>query len=444
MMSVEQNEQITLTGRGRPAGELLRRYWQPVALLEELDKQRPVVALKIMGEELVLFKDKARTLGLVGRFCPHRGADLCYGRLEDGGLRCAFHGWLFDQTGQCLQQPAEPEDSQMYKRIKTAGYPVVEKNGIIFAYLGPGEPPGFPGFDCFAAPDEYTFAFKGWIECNWLQALEVGIDPAHASFLHRYLEDEDPARSYGKQFRDRVGGSDIPMTRLLREYPRPEIKVEQTDCGLRITTLRYMENGATHVRVTNQVFPAAITIPMSNEMTITQWHVPIDDHNCYWYAIFTSFGDKVDKDLMRKQRLGLYQLPAYVPNKNKRNHYGYDAEEQANKTYTGMGLDINVHDQWAVESMGSIQDRTKEHLAKSDRAIIQYRKMLQSAIAQVSSGVDYDLPLMVDDVTAANIKGPIAIDILVRKEEWTTAWRDRDAERRAACPWKASLEGEDG
>lgn len=440
MMSIEQNEQITLSGKGSPAGDLLRCYWQPVALTDELDQRRPVVPVKIMGEKLVLFKDASGVLGLIERFCPHRGADLCYGRLEDGGLRCAFHGWLFDKTGQCLQQPAEPEGSHMYKRIKITGYPVVEKNGIIFAYMGGGQPPGFPGFDCFAAPAEYTFAFKGWIESNWLQALEVGIDPAHASFLHRYLEDEDPARSYGKQFRDRVGDSDIPMTQLLREYPRPDINVEQTDYGLRITTLRHMKNGKTHVRVTNQVFPAAITIPMSHEMTITQWHVPIDDHNCYWYAIFTSFGDRVDKELMRRQRLELYQLPAYAPNKNKRNNYGYDPEEQANKTYTGMGMDINVHDQWAVESMGPIQDRTREHLAKSDRAIIQYRKMLQSAISRMASGVDPEAPLLADDAANSGIRGPIAIDTITGKEEWATAWKTKDAERRADCPWPATLE----
>ncbi len=438
MMSTEQNERITLSGKGRPAGELLRRYWQPVALVDELAPRRPVIPVKIMGEELVLFRNVSGTLGLIGRFCPHRGADLCYGRLEDGGLRCAFHGWLFDRAGQCLEQPAEPETSRMFQRIKTVGYPVTEKNGIVFAYMGPGEPPGFAAFDCFTAPLEYTFAFKGWIESNWLQALEVGIDPAHASFLHRYLEDEDPGKSYGKQFRDLVGDSEIPMTRLLREYPRPEINVEHTDYGLRITTLRHMENGKTHVRVTNQIFPAAITIPLSNEMTITQWHVPIDDYNCYWYAIFTSFGDKVDKDLMRRQRLALYQLPDYVPNKNKRNNYGYDPAEQAVKTYTGMGLDINVHDQWAVESMGPIQDRTKEHLAKSDRAIVQYRKILLSAIAQVSSGKVHDLPLRGDDAACASIKGPVAIDTIARKEDWTIAWTEQDAQRRAACAWQPS------
>ena len=438
MLSPEQNARITLTGQGQPAGELLRRYWHPAALVDELGPSRPVVPVRLLGEDLVLFRGPDGSLGLVGRQCPHRGADLCYGRLEDGGLRCPFHGWLFDGSGQCLEQPAEPEGSQMYKRIRIAGYPVVEKNGIIFAYMGPGEPPAFPAFDCFRAPDEYTFAFKGLIESNWLQALEVGIDPAHASFLHRYLEDEDTATAYGKQFRSGISGGDVPMTQLLREYPRPEINVEQTDYGLRIITLRHMEDGRSHVRVTNQIFPHAIAIPMSGEMNITQWHVPIDDYSCYWYAIFTSFGKPVDKELMRRQRLELYTLPDYTPNKNKRNNYGYDPAEQRLHTYTGMGMDINVHDQWAVESMGPIQDRTNEHLAKSDRAIILYRKMLQTAISSVEAGEGGSLPLAVDEERADSITGPVAIDTIANKADWQTAWLESDDQRRSRCEWAAS------
>ena len=125
------------------------------------------------------------------RHCPHRGADLAYGRLEPDGLRCSFHGWKFDAAGKCLETPAEPEGSRLCEHIKTVAYPVVEKSGILFAYLGEGAAPAFPHFDCFVAPDAYTFAFKGYWDCNWLQALEVGIDPAHASWLHKYFEDED-------------------------------------------------------------------------------------------------------------------------------------------------------------------------------------------------------------------------------------------------------------
>jgi len=263
----------------------------------------------------------------------------------------------------------------------------------------------------------------------------VGIDPAHASFLHRFLQDEDPKQSYGKQFRDTAAGTNIPMTRILREYPRPEINVEDTDFGLRLISLRHLNNGQTHVRITNQLFPCAITIPLSKEMTITQWHVPIDDHNCYWYSMFTSFGEPVDKVTMRDQRLKEHSLPDYAPLKNRTNNYGYDPSEQDKLTYTGMGLDINVHDQWAVESMGSIQDRTREHLGKSDIAIIAYRKKLRAAIADLSEDNITRLPM----ANAGQIKGPISIDTLAPSDDWQGSWRRADGERRKACGWGAEI-----
>jgi phenylpropionate dioxygenase-like ring-hydroxylating dioxygenase large terminal subunit len=309
----------------------------------------------------------------VGRSCPHRGTDLAYGRLEDGGLRCAFHGWLFDVTGQCLQTPAEPEGSKLCANIKHKAYPVVERSGILFAYMGPGDPPAFPHFDCFVAPDSHTFAFKGMIDCNWLQSLEVGIDPAHTSFLHRFFHDEDPGEGYGKLFRDTSIDSEMPMTKIMREFPRPRIEVEPTEYGFRVVTLRRISDKNTHVRVTNLMFPNAFIIPMSREMTITQWHVPIDDTRHYWYAIFTSFGAPVNKDEMRRQRLELYELPDYVPRKNKSNNYGFDPHEQEHDTYTGMGADINVHDQWACESMGAVQDRSQDHIGHYDKSLNDYR-----------------------------------------------------------------------
>ena len=180
MMSQEQNDLITRTGAKEPCGKLMRMYWQPAALVDELAGPRPVKAVKLLGENLVLFRDETGAYGLIERHCAHRGADLSFGRLENGGLRCAFHGWLFDATGQCLETPAEPKDSQLCKGIRQRAYPVVEKSGILWAYLGEGEPPAFPEIDCFVAPGSHTFAFKGHINCNWLQALEVGIDPSHA------------------------------------------------------------------------------------------------------------------------------------------------------------------------------------------------------------------------------------------------------------------------
>ncbi|MBH68085.1 MAG: ring-hydroxylating oxygenase subunit alpha [Rhodospirillaceae bacterium] len=428
MTSSAQNELMTRVGPGTPAGGILRSHWQPIALTDELPKTRSVRAVEVFGEKLVLFSNQNNELGLIGRHCAHRGADLCYGRLEDGGLRCPFHGWLFDINGQCIEQPAEPKDSELYKRIRQKAYPVREKNGVIFSYLGTGFPPDLPNLDCLIAPRNYSFAFKGLVECNWLQLLEVGIDPAHASFLHRFLEDEEDTE-YGLQFRDNI--NNIPMTRLMRDYYRPEIKVEATDYGHRLVTLRNLDNQGMHVRVTNQVFPNAIHIPLSSEMTLTQWHVPIDDFRSYWYAMFTSFGEPVDQAIMRKQRLELYEMPDYIPKTGKANNYGFNAKEQKNETYTGMGYDINVHDQWAVESQGVIQDRTQETLGTSDAAILAYRKSLIRAIRNHNKDET-------GNTFPPSHKLPIAIDVIASMDDWEDAWKEADIERRKKSSWANS------
>jgi phenylpropionate dioxygenase-like ring-hydroxylating dioxygenase large terminal subunit len=436
MLSAEQNDLITHTGPGTPAGRLMRCYWQPAALVDELSGNRLVKPVRMLGERLVAFRDAHGRYGLIDRTCAHRGADLAFGRLEHDGLRCSFHGWLFDVMGQCLETPAEPQDSRMCANIRQKAYPVMEKSGILFAYMGGGDPPAFPHFDCFTAPDTHTFAFKGMIDCNWLQSLEVGIDPAHTSFLHRFFHDEEPDKGYGKLFRDRSIDSDMPMTQIMREFPRPQIEIEPTEFGMRVITLRRISDADTHVRVTNLVFPHAFTIPMSSEMTITQWHVPIDDERHYWYAIFTSFGAPVNKDEMRRQRLALYELPDYIPRKNKSNDYGFDPHEQEHETFTGMGADINVHDQWACESMGAIQDRTKEHLGQSDKAISAYRRILRAAIDAAGNG---GKPLMVlDPAAAASITGPAAIDGIGPSDDWRGYWQKTDQARRQASSWAAA------
>lgn len=433
MLSAKQNELVTRTGPGTQAGDLLRRYWQPAALVEELPENRPIVPVRMLGEELVLFRDERGKYGLLAKNCRHRGADLSFGRLEDGGLRCPFHGWLYGTDGTCLEQPAEPEGSQFFKKVRQPAYPCEERNGIVFTYMGPGEPPAFPEFDCFLAPDAYTFAFKGHVECNWLQALEVGIDPSHASYLHRFFEDEDPAENYGRQFRDMAADTQIPVTKVLREFSRPRIEVEETEYGMRLISMRDLGPAQTHVRVTNLAFPNAFVIPMSQEIVITQWHVPVDDVNNYWFAIFTSFGAPVDKAIMREQRLQRCTLPGYKPKANKSNDYGFDPEEQASLTYTGMGMDINVHDQWAVESLGPIQDRTIEHLGAADKAITAYRRMLIKAIDSVAKGKAP--PKSVESANGQGLRGPVAIDTVAPPDSWQTCWKESDLARRDASKW---------
>ena len=405
MIPQSLNDQLTRIGPQTSAGKVLRQYWQPAALVDELQGEKPL-PVNLMGERLAL--------------CPNDNGDLhLVTRQSSADERPTYHPEqvIIDESGPT--------------------YPVVEKRGIYFAFMGKGTPPAFPNFDCFRAPDTHVFAFKGLWQCNWMQALEIGIDPAHASFLHRFLEDEDPDESYGKQFRDKAAHTNMPMTQILREYPRPELKVDETDYGLKITALRHMENELTHVRVTNAIFPEAICIPMSREMTITQWHVPVDDENCYWYTMFTSFDTPVNKELMREQRLAEHTLPEYAPIKNKSNDYHYDPEEQRNVTYTGMGLDINVHDQWAVEMMGAIQDRTREHLGRSDVAIIRHRRMLRQAIAAVEAGELDALPMQ--QVDASAVVGPLSNDAVASTDNWQNASFEQDMERRAACSWDASV-----
>jgi phthalate 4,5-dioxygenase len=439
MMSAEQNQLLTSVGAATLGGKLLRRYWQPIALLDEFDPTlvpemalRPVKPIRVLGQNFVLFKDEEGRFGLLDRDCPHRGADLSYGRREAQGLRCPFHGWMFDVNGRCLETPAEPLGSKLCERVTQRAYPVEEKNGVLFAYFGEvkakADLPVFAALDCLEAPATHVFAFKGFLECNWVQALEVGIDPAHASFLHRYFEDDDVAASYGKQFRGSSADSNIPMTQLLREYQSPEIHVEVTDFGMRLIALRKMNSEQTHVRVTNQIFPQAFVIPLSSDITITQWHVPVDDTHCYWYAMFTSFSVPIDKVQMRDQRLKLYTLPDYKPRVGQHNRYGFNAQEQLTQTYTGMGADINVHDQWAVESPGAIQDRTREHLGTSDKAIMMYRKQLLQAMQTPDS-------VTTNQENPQHITGPATVDGIAPSNDWSAYWQSVDANKRRACTW---------
>ena len=419
-MKAELNELITRVGPGTACGALMRHYWQPVALVDEFNPaldprmdKRPVKAVRLLGQDLVLFRDAGGAWGLLDRDCPHRGADLSFGRAEGDGLRCPFHGWKFDVNGKCLQTPAEPAGSKLCDRVRQRSYPVVEKSGVLFAWMGePGTtPPPFPAFDCFTAPGTHTFAFKGLWNCNWLQAFEVGIDPAHPSFLHVFFEDEalDGAQSkqYGRQFRGAsagdADGERWPMTRIMREFNQPEISFETMPWGMRLTALRKMSERLTHVRVTHSIFPHTFVIPLSESMTITQMHVPVDDTHTYWYSIFTSFTGPVNK-------------------------------EQMTQTYLGMGEDdINVHDQWAVESMGAIADRTREHLGTSDKVIMANRRVLIQAIETVQAGGVP--PGVADAAQASAMTGPDTVDGIAPAGEWPSWWQEAVKAKRDGAPW---------
>ena len=454
-MNAEQNEKLTRITPGTPCGQLLRQYWQPAALVDEfnpaLDERmalRPLKAVTLLGQSLVLFKDATGAWGLLDRDCAHRGADLSFGRLETaaqgGGLRCPFHGWKFAADGRCLETPAEPVGSKLCERIQQRSYPVIEKSGVLFAWLGDEgtPPPPFPEFDCFAAPATHSFAFKGLWHANWLQAFEVGIDPAHPSFLHRFLQDEplddvadNPA---GKQFRSAsagtLDGEQWPMSRIMREFAQPDIRFESKPWGMQLTTLRQMTEALTHVRVTQAIFPATFVIPLSPTLTITQMHVPVTDTQTYWYSFFTSFAAPLDKPAMRAQRQQFITLPDYIPKAGRHNGWGFDPHEQINTTYLGMGEeDINVHDQWAVESMGALQDRTREHLGTTDKAIMANRRMLLKAIDSVQNGGV--APGVADAAQAVHMTGPDTVDGMAPADQWPAWWQNTAKTKRDGVAW---------
>lgn len=450
-MNAEQNERITRVGPGTPCGQLLRQYWHPVALLDEFDPllnpamgERPVKAVRALGQDFVLFKDDQGRFGLLDRGCPHRGADMHFARFEGDGLRCPFHGWKFDANGKCLETPAEPSALRMCDRVKARAYPLQIKAGTVFAWLGEegSTPPPLPDLDCFLAPTSHSFAFKGMWSCNWLQAFEVGMDPAHASFLHVYFDDEDlnttGTNAAGRQFRaasaGQVDGRQLPMTKVLREFNQPDIQFKPTDYGFEIQTLRPINDHLTHVRVTHSIFPYTFVIPLSETVTITQMHLPVDDTHTYWYSFFTSFDGPLDKKAMRDQRLKGNPAPDFLPLKNASNQWGYNPQEQKTRTFLGMGEDdINVHDQWACESMGPIADRTKERLGTTDKVIVANRRLLMKAIDEVQAGGKG--PGMADATLVDRMGNPDTVDVIAPATGWEAHWRAIASAKRRGAPW---------
>ncbi|HJU61552.1 MAG TPA: Rieske 2Fe-2S domain-containing protein, partial [Candidatus Binatia bacterium] len=297
MITQEENRLLTQTGRGSPGGELLRRYWQPVALAEELPSGAAPLSIKILGEDLVLFRDDRGRAGLLGIHCSHRGTDLSYGRVEDGGLRCLYHGWLYDVEGRCLQQPGEPGGGEHRDAIRHPAYPCKETGGVIFTYMGPGTPPLLPAYEFLSAPHERLYVNKIFHQCNYLQANEGNIDPVHLSFLHRFLENREE-RHRG------VRGAEESHYNLVARNIAPILDVELTDFGVRIYTVRLLEGDKAYLRVSYFILPNLSAFPgqTGGDGYSVNWHVPIDDNHHWKYTFVYSAGAPLDKKLVNRER----------------------------------------------------------------------------------------------------------------------------------------------
>ena len=382
MLSKEENELLTRTDRGMPCGELMRRYWQPVALAEEVPEGAPPLSVRHLGEDLVLFRDGQGRLGLIGAHCAHRGTDLSYARVEAGGIRCIYHGWLYDGTGQCLDQPGEAPGSRSHERIRLAAYPVLDRSGLIFAYLGDGEPPHFPNYEIFTVPDDHVSASKLYSECNYLQGNEGNIDLLHTSFLHyirRDLGALDPAER--RRVQERYAAPEL----LDGRGPSPgqeRCEAQLIPYGLRYAKIRSAGEEQEYARLATYILPNLCVIPGGG----INWHVPIDDTHHWKYAI--SFNrDAPIAAQVRQNRDQLAPAPSYLPIPNRSNRYLQDRDLMESVSYSGIPqIYFAAQDLAATETSGPIQDRTQEHLVATDAAIVAARNVLRKAILDLQEG----------------------------------------------------------
>jgi 5,5'-dehydrodivanillate O-demethylase len=354
MLTREENELLTQVSRGTPCGELLRRYWHPVAAAAELTDEKPIKAVKILNEELVVYRDTTGHYGLVGEHCPHRLASLAYGRVDEQGIRCPYHGWKFDGAGRCLEQPAEPPEGKFKDRIKHVAYPVEYLGGLIYAYLGPAPAPLLPRWDVLVWEHGRRWIVKeSIIDCNWLQPMENSVDPSHLYWLHGDTERFVPSvKTYAEK----------------HEFIRFEYGIRK-----RRTTLPLATGGDPAVDDHPLLFPTVLrhVAPFnegSGHRHNLQIRVPVDDHHT---QVFRA---------------------NFLPMESERSPADAPVPVRFVQLKTGpreykMNM-IPAQDSMAWETQGSRTDRTQEHLGIGDEGVIALRKLLREQIERVQQGLE--------------------------------------------------------
>ena len=376
MLRKEQNDLLTLTGPGTPMGRMFRSYWLPALLSDQLpENDCAPVRVKLLSERLIAFRDSEGRYGLMDEFCAHRGVSLWFGRNEACGLRCSYHGWKYDVTGQCVEVPSEPDASGFAKKIRLRSYPLVERGGVLWAYMGDAAaPPPLPEWEFATVPRSQTFASKRWQESNWLQAMEGGIDSSHVSWLHRGDLDSDPLFKGAR-------GNQYNLSDA-----RPVFEVVESPGGLYIGARRNAEGGQYYWRITQWVMPSFTMIaPRGTHAVHGHFWIPIDDENCWaWSYDYHPVRDLAPAELsaMRDGKgIHVRYVPGtFRPLANKDNDYMIDrAAQKAGRSFSGVE-GIAMQDASLQESMGPIVDRTKENLVSTDNGIIMARHRLLRAL----------------------------------------------------------------
>ena len=393
-MDQTTSDMLTRTGAGTAMGNLLRRYWVPILASNEiLDPDGPQVRVQILGEKLLAFRDTSGQVGLIDEFCSHRGVSLFYGRNEECGIRCAYHGLKFDRMGNCVEVPSAP---QVADRMHIKAYPCCERGGIIWAYMGPtGEQPEPPELEWCTLPSSHVHVSKRLQQSNYLQAIEGGIDTAHVSYVHRYSVDNDPMHKGTK------------AVEYIKADGNVIFDIQKTPFGL---TLFGRRNGETennqvssyYWRITQFIFPWFTLIPpFGNHSLGGHVWVPIDDENCWAWSINFRPDQALSDGEREDMRAGhgihvLYEQGVFPmtwrPRANKDNDYLIDRTAQKDKTAFSGVHGISEQDASLQESMGTIQDRTRELLLPTDKGIVMARRMLEEASAGLANDPAFLLP----------------------------------------------------
>ena len=387
MLSVEENEWLTRVGPGTLMGALMRQYWIPVLLSTELEPGGRVKRVRLLGEDLVAFRTPRGQVGLLGEYCPHRFASLYFGRNEAAGLRCVYHGWQFGVDGQCLDMPNEPADSDFKEKVCHQAYPCAERGGVMWTYMGPSAtPPGLPDLEWSLVPERQRFVSKFFQECDYLQALEGGIDPSHISFLHGVVHTDDDAVM---QDIDRAAAGFGHALKLERA---PYLDIVETDYGALLGARRQAEDGMYYWRITQFHMPFHTMPPTdTKEDPICHSHiwVPVDDTCLVNWCISWHPHRALTADELAAMRAGMsIHIVDYAPATNA--PYGdirpsanrdndYHIDWQAHRTRKFFGVPgVGAQDKAITESQ--LPDyRTRERLGRSDMAIIRIRKRLLDA-----------------------------------------------------------------
>lgn len=393
MLTASDNETLTRTNAGTPMGEYFRRFWQPVALAEELGgPDGAPVRVNILGEQLVAFRDSEGRVGLLDSACPHRGANLYFGRNEECGLRCVYHGWKFDVNGKAMDLPNVPEGAALHETVRARAYPTREYGGFIWAWFGDPQAnlPEVPQLEFGLVPAESRYVTKQLMECNWAQVMEGDLDTAHFSFLHM------PAPSVPSNANPDAPADERRLNWIRRD-PIPRFTVEEHEVGFVIGGERAADEGQHYWRMTQYLVPSHGTGPsaLPGETYFGFTIVPITDESCWMFTYGWNPERPIDSEERAKFSAGhgvIAELDEnWRPLRNRDNEFMLDRDAQRDRTFTGV-KGLAEQDSMVQHSQGAIVDRTREHLTATDAAIVRFRRRVIGDAKALAEGRLPDAP----------------------------------------------------